>query len=87
MKQQVLETLQINPDQTIFVKFVDGVEGTINFSSSFFNGSFHKPLKDPRFFLQACEDEMNMIMWPNGFGISSHEIHDCLVKYGVVWVS
>lgn len=84
-----LKSINVQQNYTIHLQFNDGVSGYFKFSSSFFKGPFHMPLYNVDFFSKVYKDDLNMIMWPNGFGVSSTEVYDWLIESGndIVWIS
>jgi len=59
------------------VAFDDGTTGVIALSDRLF-GTVFEPLRDEKFFRQACVDEFGAIAWPNGADLAPDALHEKL---------
>lgn len=65
-------------DYRIWLKFNDGVEGTVDLSKELWGGMF-EPLKDLGLFSQVKLDtEIDTIVWPNGADLAPEFLHELL---------
>ena len=57
------------------LRFEDGVEGVIDFSTEAWDGVF-APLSDPTYFARVELDEgLGTIVWPNGADVAPETLH------------
>ena len=75
--------VSIKSDNTLFVRFKDGVQGTVEFANSFFYGVF-EPLKDPKEFRQVRIVD-GVVTWPGELDLAPDAMHDEIQKSGK-WV-
>jgi hypothetical protein len=74
-----IDELKVLGPYRIFLRFVDGVEGELDFSNHRWRGVF-APLKDPQYFAQVeLDDDLNTIAWPNGADVAPDSLY--------LWVS
>lgn len=63
-------------DHRLHLRFEDGSEGEIDFSTLDWRGVF-EPLRDPSYFGRVQLDrELGTIVWPNGADIAPETLHD-----------
>ena len=60
---------------TLFVRFDDGVSGTVSLASSLF-GPVFEPLQDTSFFRQVTVDEFGAVCWPNGADLAPDALYE-----------
>jgi hypothetical protein len=58
----------------LFVRFDDGVEGTIDIEDRLF-GAIFEPLRDWDLFRQVTVDEFGVVCWPNGADLAPDALH------------
>ncbi len=74
-----IDELKVLGPHRIFLRFVDGVEGELDFSSHRWQGVF-APLEDPQYFAQVeLDDDLHTIAWPNGADVAPDSLY--------LWVS
>ena len=66
--------VSVKADNTLFVRFKDGVQGTVEFANSFFYGVFEK-LKDPKEFRQVMVVD-GVVTWPGELDLAPDAMHD-----------
>ena len=65
-------------DYQIWLKFNDGMEGTVDLSQTLW-GSMFEPLKDKTLFSQVkLDNELDTIVWSNGADLAPEFLHDLL---------
>ena len=79
MEWDVTEVI-VKADNTLFVRFKDGVEGTVEFANSFFYGVFEK-LKDPKKFRQVMIVD-GVVTWPGELDLAPDAMHDEIKSNG-----
>ena len=82
MNWDILE-VQVQADQTLFVRFRDGLSGLVQFKKSHFTGVF-EPLMDPRFFGQVRLDH-GVVGWPGDIELAPDAMHKAIKDHGV-WI-
>jgi hypothetical protein len=75
--------VSVKADNTLYVRFKDGVQGTVEFANSFFYGVFEK-LKDPQEFRQVRIVD-GVVTWPGELDLAPDAMHDEIQKTGK-WV-
>ncbi|MBD3777546.1 MAG: DUF2442 domain-containing protein [Campylobacterales bacterium] len=75
--------VNIKTDNTLFVRFRDGVQGTVEFTNSFFYGVFER-LKDPAEFRRVKIVD-GVLTWPGQLDLAPDAMHDAIQKNGT-WV-
>lgn len=75
--------VKIKTDNALHVRFQDGVQGTVEFTNSFFYGVFEK-LKDPQVFRQVMVID-GVVTWPGDLDLAPDAMHDEIKKSGK-WV-
>jgi hypothetical protein len=75
--------VSVKADNALFVRFKDGVEGTVEFANSFFYGVFEK-LKDPEKFNQVMVID-GVVTWPGDLDLAPDAMHDEIKSNGL-WV-
>lgn len=59
----------------LFLRFEDGAEGELDFSTEIWKGVF-EPLRDPAYFARVeLDKELGTIVWPNGADIAPETLH------------
>jgi hypothetical protein len=59
----------------LLLRFEDGVEGALDFSTESWRGVF-APLEDPAYFARVEVDrELGTIVWPNGADVAPETLH------------
>lgn len=72
--------VSVKTDNALFVRFKDGVQGTVEFANSFFYGVFER-LKDPNEFrLVGVVD--GVVSWPGELDLAPDAMHDAIQKNG-----
>lgn len=66
--------VSVKADNTLFVLFKDGVQGTVEFDNSFFYGVFEK-LKDPKEFRQV-KVVAGVVTWPGELDLAPDAMHE-----------
>lgn len=79
MNWDVIE-VSVIAERMLFVRFKDGVQGTVEFSHSFFYGVFEK-LKDPKAFNQVMIVN-GVVTWPGELDLAPDAMHDAIQKKG-----
>ena len=59
---------------TLHIEFTDGLQGTVDVSSSLF-GPVFDPLKDRMLFEQVRVDEFGAVCWPNGADLAPDALY------------
>ena len=72
--------VQLKKHLNLYIKFIDGIEGTVSFTPSHLTGIF-EPLKDESFFAKVYIDN-DTISWPGGIDIAPDTMYDALKTYG-----
>jgi Protein of unknown function (DUF2442) len=63
------------------LRFEDGVEGEIDFSTEAWDGVF-APLSDPTYFARVELDEgLGTIVWPNGADVAPETLHQWVAEH------
>jgi hypothetical protein len=63
------------------LRFEDGVEGEIDFSTEAWDGVF-APLSDPTYFARVELDEgLGTIVWPNGADVAPEALHQWVAEH------
>lgn len=75
--------VNVRADNTLFVRFKDGVEGTVEFANSFFYGVFEK-LKDPKEFRQV-KVVNGFVTWPGELDLAPDAMHE-EIKLNGSWI-
>lgn len=75
--------VNVKADNTLFVRFKDGVEGTVEFANSFFYGVFEK-LKDPKEFRQVKVVD-GFVTWPGELDLAPDAMHE-EIKLNGSWI-
>ncbi|HEX8689870.1 MAG TPA: DUF2442 domain-containing protein [Solirubrobacterales bacterium] len=74
-----IEKVKVLGGHRLFLRFVDGVEGELDFGNGPWNGVF-APLEDPDYFARVEVDkELGTIGWPNGADVAPDSLY--------LWVS
>lgn len=59
----------------LFLRFEDGAEGELDFSTESWHGVF-APLEDPAYFARVeVDEELGTIVWPNGADVAPETLH------------
>ena len=72
-------------DTTLFVRFRDGVEGTVEFANSFFQGVF-EPIKEPNEFKKVMLVD-GVVTWEGELDLAPDAMHEAIQKNGVCRLS
>ncbi|WP_127471925.1 DUF2442 domain-containing protein [Thiomicrorhabdus aquaedulcis] len=72
--------VSVKADNTLFVCFKDGVQGTVEFTNSFFYGVFER-LRDPQEFRQVSVVE-GVVTWPGELDLAPDAMHEEIKKNG-----
>jgi hypothetical protein len=72
--------VMVTADNTLFVRFQDGVQGTLEFANSFFYGVFER-LKDPNEFRQVRVVD-GVVTWPGELDLAPDAMHAEIQKTG-----
>lgn len=72
--------VSVKTENALYVRFKDGVQGTVVFANSFFYGVFEK-LKDPQEFRQVMVVD-SVVAWPGGLELAPDAMHDEIKKTG-----
>ncbi|MBB1487634.1 DUF2442 domain-containing protein [Oceanospirillum sediminis] len=75
--------VSVKADNRLFVRFKDGVQGTVEFANSFFYGVFER-LKDPEEFRRVMIED-GVVTWPGELDLAPDAMHDAIKKEGK-WV-
>jgi hypothetical protein len=71
-----ISAFRVLAPRTLWLKFDDGLERTIDFSPVL-AGELYKPLNDPDYFAQVRLDpEVQTVVWPNGADFDPETLHD-----------
>lgn len=70
-------------DHVLWLRFSDGVEGTVDLAGRLGGGVF-EPLRDPQFFAQVRLESPMTIEWPNGADVAPEALYDWLEAIGPV---
>jgi phosphomannomutase len=68
---------------TLWLRFSDGVEGTVDFAG-WLEGDVFQPLEDEAFFAQVTVEHEYTLAWPNGADLAPESLYDRLVATGTV---
>lgn len=82
MDWDVIE-VSVKANNALYVRFKDGLDGTIEFANSFFYCVFEK-LKDPKEFRQVKVVD-GVVTWPGDLDLAPDAMHDEIQKNGK-WV-
>lgn len=69
-----VEAVIVESNNTLFIRFEDGVQGTVEFADSFFSGVFEK-LKDPKEFRKVQVVD-GVVTWPSDLDLAPDAMHD-----------
>ena len=72
--------VSVQGDNTLLVRFKDGLQGTIEFTNSFFYGVFEK-LKDPQEFRRVKVVD-GVVTWPDELDLAPDAMHEAIQKHG-----
>ena len=75
--------VSVKADNVLYVRFKDGVQGTVEFANSFFYGVFEK-LKDPQEFRQVMVVD-GVVTWPGELDLAPDAMYVEIQKAGK-WV-
>ncbi len=75
--------VSVEARNTLFVRFKDGVQGTVEFTNTFFYGVFER-LKDPKEFNRVMVVD-GVVTWPGELDLAPDAMHDAIKKEGK-WV-
>lgn len=79
MEWDVME-VRVKADNTLFVRFKDGLQGTVEFANSFFYGVFEK-LKNPENFRQVRVVD-GVVTWPGELDLAPDAMYEHIQKSG-----
>lgn len=80
MLQEISE-FRVEPRYRVWVRFTDGVEGSVDLSALIGHGVF-APLIDQRLFASAGIDEFGALCWSNGADLAPDAMHAALQANG-----
>ena len=80
MLQEISE-FRVEADHRLWVRFKDGVEGTVDLSGLIGHGVF-APLVDQAMFAGVAIDEFGALCWPNGADLAPDAMHAALRTEG-----
>jgi hypothetical protein len=62
-------------EHRLFLRFEDGTEGELDFSTESWHGVFG-PLADPTYFARVqVDEELGTIVWPNGADVAPESLY------------
>ncbi len=80
MLQEISE-FRVESTYRVWVRFKDGVEGSVDLSGLVGHGVF-APLADQNIFAGAAIDEFGTLCWPNGADLAPDAMHAALQAHG-----
>lgn len=75
--REIVHVTDVEPlgGHLLFLRFEDGTEGELNFSTESWQGVF-APLEAPDYFARVeVDDDLGTIVWPNGADIAPETLH------------
>ncbi len=69
-------------DHLLWLRFEDGAEGKLDFSSQSWHGIFER-LATPEYFAKVeLDEELGTLVWPNGADIAPESLHRWVIDGG-----